>query len=93
MIAIGRRPNSNCIEFYNPANGTFVSSIDYKFQSNVTSGAYFGLKYQPGTFIYCLDESTFIFSSTYALDSSVYVHTRSPLSTVAAVCDILSLSL
>ncbi len=32
MIAVGRCPNSNGIQFYNPSNGTFVSSIDYKFQ-------------------------------------------------------------
>jgi hypothetical protein len=29
MIAVGRCPNSNGIQFYNPSNGTFVSSIDY----------------------------------------------------------------
>ena len=40
MIAVGRCPTS-----YNPANGTFISSIDYRFQNNVTSGSYFGLKY------------------------------------------------
>jgi len=54
MIAVGRCPNSNGIKFYNPSNGTFVSSINYKFQPNVTSGAFFGLKYQSGTFIYHL---------------------------------------
>jgi hypothetical protein len=43
MIAVGKCPNSNGLQFYNPANGTFVSSIDYKFQSVVTSGVYFGL--------------------------------------------------
>jgi len=43
MIAVGRCPNSNGIQFFNPSNGTFVSSIDYKFQHNVTSGAFFGL--------------------------------------------------
>jgi hypothetical protein len=85
MIAVGRCTNSNGIQFYNPANGTFVSSIDYKFQSNVTSGAHFGLKYQPGVFIYRLDESNSVFSPTYALDSSVYVHTHSPPSVAKVV--------
>jgi hypothetical protein len=49
-----------------------------KFQHNVTSGAHFGLQYQPGTFIYRLDESTSIFSPKFALESSVHVHTHSP---------------
>jgi hypothetical protein len=62
MIAIGRCQNSNGLQFYNPKNGTFVSSIDYKVQNHVTSGAFFGLKYQPGTFIYRLDESNSIFA-------------------------------
>jgi hypothetical protein len=44
----------------------------------VTSGAFFGLKYQPGTFIYQLDESTTIFAPKFLLDSSVYVNTHSP---------------
>jgi hypothetical protein len=52
MIAIGCCPNSNGHQFYNPVNGTFVSSIDYKLQPNITSGAHFGYQYQPGTFIY-----------------------------------------
>jgi hypothetical protein len=39
MIAVGRCPNSNGLQFYNPVSGTLVSSIDYKFQYNVTSGA------------------------------------------------------
>ena len=43
MIAVGRCPNSTGIQFYNPSNGTFVSSIDYRFQNNVTSGAHLGL--------------------------------------------------
>jgi hypothetical protein len=85
MIAVGRCSNSNGIQFYNPANGTFVSSIDYKFQLNVTTGAYFGLKHQPGVFIYRLDESSSVFSPTYALDSSVYVHTHSPPSVAKVV--------
>jgi hypothetical protein len=51
MIAIGKCPNSNGIQFFNPMNGTFVSSIDYVFQDHVTSGSRFGFKNQPGTFI------------------------------------------
>jgi hypothetical protein len=31
MIAVGRCANSPRIQFYNPENGTFVSSIDFKF--------------------------------------------------------------
>jgi len=53
----------------------------------VTSGAFFGLKYQPGTFIYRLDESTTIFAPKFLLDSSVYVNTHSPPS-MAKVIDI-----
>jgi len=30
MIAVGCCPNSTGIQFYNPSNGTLVSSIDYK---------------------------------------------------------------
>jgi hypothetical protein len=41
MIAVGRCPNSTGIQFYNPSNGTLVSSIDNKFQPNLTSGAHF----------------------------------------------------
>ena len=41
MIAVGHCPHSNGIQFYNPANGTFVYSIDYKFQAHITSGAKF----------------------------------------------------
>jgi hypothetical protein len=78
MIAVGRGPNTNCLQFHNPINGSFVTSIDYKFQPHCTSGARFGYKYQPGTFIYCLDESTTIFTLKFALDSSVLVHTHSP---------------
>jgi hypothetical protein len=87
MIAFGRCPKSNGIQFYNPANGTFVSSIDYNLQSNVTSGAHFGFKYQPGAFIYRLDESTSIFAPKFALDSSVYTHTHF-LPSVATVVGI-----
>jgi hypothetical protein len=87
MIAVGRCPNSTALQFYNPANGTFVSSIDFKFQNHVTSGAYFGMKYQPGSFLYRLDESTSVFAPTFNIDSSVYVHTHSPplLATVIGI--------
>jgi len=78
MIVVGRCPTSNGLQFYNPRNGTLVSSIDYKLQENVTSGAHFGLKYQPGSFIYRLDESTTIFEPKFALESPVDVHTHSP---------------
>jgi hypothetical protein len=78
MIAVGRCPNSNGLQFYNPANGNLTSSINYKLQSNVTSAAKFGLQYQPGTFIYRLDESTTVFAPTFTLDSKVLVHTHSP---------------
>jgi hypothetical protein len=47
MIAVGHCPNFDGLQFYNPENGTLVSSIAYKFQNNLTSGAHFGLKYQP----------------------------------------------
>jgi hypothetical protein len=80
MIIIRRCPNSNGLQFYNPSNGTFVSSIDYKFQPNITSGSFFGLKYHPHIFIYQIDESNSIFAPTYQLDSPVYVHTHLPLS-------------
>jgi hypothetical protein len=85
MIAVGRCPNSNAIQFYNPANGTLVSSIDYKFQLNVTSGAHFGFKYQPGVFIYRLDESTSVIAPKFEMDTSVYVHTHSPPSTARII--------
>jgi len=39
MITLGRCPHSNGLLFFNPQNGTFVSSIDYTFQPNVTRGA------------------------------------------------------
>jgi hypothetical protein len=78
MIAVGRCPNSNGIQFYNPVNSTFVSLIDYKFQSNVTSGSKFGYHYQAGTFIYRLDESTSLFTPRFYLDSDVLVNTPSP---------------
>jgi hypothetical protein len=78
MIAIGRCPTSNGVQFYNLMNGTFVSSIDYTLQHHVSSGSRFGLKYQPGVFIYRLDETTYIFSKKFKLDSSVLVHTHPP---------------
>jgi hypothetical protein len=78
MIAVGRCPNSPGILFYNPENGTFISSIDYKFQNHITSGAFFGLKYQSGTFIYRLDEENTIFTPKFQLDATVLVHTHSP---------------
>jgi hypothetical protein len=78
MIAVGRCPNSNGLQFFNPINGTFVSSIDYTFQNNVTSGTKFGYTYQPSTFIYRLDETTSIFAPKFPLDSEVLVHTHSP---------------
>ena len=51
------------------------------FQYNVSSGAYFGMKYQPGTFIYRLDKSTTVFTPKFPIDSTVHVHTHSPPST------------
>jgi hypothetical protein len=78
MIAVGHCRHSNSIQFYNPVNGTFVSSIDYKFQTNVTAGSQFGYKYQSGIFLYWLDESTHIFAPRYNLDTDVYVHAHSP---------------
>jgi len=78
MIAVEHCLNSNGIQFYNPSNGTFVSSIDYCFQNNVTSGTHFSLCYQPRVFIYRLDESNSLFAPKYPLDSSVHVHTHSP---------------
>jgi hypothetical protein len=85
MIATGRCPNSNSIQFFNPANGTFVSSVDYKFQYNVTSGAYFGMKYQPSTFIYRLDKLTTVFTPKFPIDLTVHVHTHSPPSTATII--------
>ncbi len=61
------------IAIFNPENGTIVSSIDYTFQPHVTSGARFGQKYQAGTFIYRLDETTAVFAPTFPLDSQVQV--------------------
>jgi len=78
MITLGRCPNSNGLQFYNPVNGTIVSSIDYSFQHHVSSGSRFGYKYQPGTFVYRLDESNTMFSPKFPLESTVLVHTHSP---------------
>jgi hypothetical protein len=80
MIAVGKCSNSNGLLFYNTANGTFVSSIDYKFQLHVTNGAHFGYKYQSGTFIYRLDESNSIFAPKFAIEAQAYFHTHSPSS-------------
>jgi len=77
MITLGRCPNSDGLQFFNPENGTIVTSIDYTFQPSVTSGARFGYKYQAGTFIYRPDESNTMFSPKFALDSTVLVHTHS----------------
>jgi hypothetical protein len=77
MIAVGRCQNSNGLQFYNPVNGSFVSSVDYKFQPHTTSGTRFGYKYQPGTFLYRLDESNTVFTPKYNLESSVIIHTHS----------------
>ncbi|MFN9978782.1 MAG: hypothetical protein ACK53Y_02650, partial [bacterium] len=78
MICVGCCPNSDGLLFYNPENGTFISSIDYVFLNNSTSGACFGYTYQPGLFIYKLDETTTIHQPKFTLDSEVYVHTHSP---------------
>ena len=67
LAAVCRERNGDCR----------VGKFD-KFQLNTTSGAYFGYKYQAGTFFYRLDETTSIFSPKYALDTSVYIHTHSP---------------
>jgi hypothetical protein len=85
MIAVGHFPNSNGLQFYNPANGTFTFSIDYKFQNHATTGSYFNLKYQPGVFIYRLDESTSIYAPQFTLESQVYVHTHSPPSIATVI--------
>jgi len=85
MIAVGRCPNSVGLQFYNPENGTVVSSIDYKFQLHTTSGAFFKYRYQPGTFFYRLDESNSIFAPKFNIDSSVYVHTHSPPSMATVI--------
>jgi hypothetical protein len=78
MIAVGCCPNSDGLQFFNPSNGTLVSSIDYTFIYNTTSGAKFGYSYQPGMFLYRLDESTSIYQPKFMLDSEVLIHTHSP---------------
>ncbi len=75
MITLSRCPNSNGLLFYNLINGTFISSIDYSFQPQVTSGARFGYRYHPGTFIYRLDETNTIYSPKFPSDSKVLIHT------------------
>ena len=65
MIVLGRCPTSNGLQFYNPVTGTFVCSIDYTIQHNVSSGSKFGFQYQPGIFFYRLDESTSIFEPKF----------------------------
>jgi len=62
MITLGRCPNSDGLQFFNPENGSIVTSIDCIFQSNVTSGARFGYKYQSGMFLYRLDETNNIYA-------------------------------
>ncbi len=78
MKVLGRCPTSNGLQFYNPVNGTFVSSIDYTIQHHASSGSKFGFQYQPGTFFYRLDESMSRFEPKFKLDSTVLVHTHSP---------------
>jgi hypothetical protein len=78
MIILGKCPNSDSLQFFNPVNGTILSSIDYKFQPNVTSRTWFGYKYQAGMCIYRLDETTNMHAPTFPLDSTVLVHTHSP---------------
>lgn len=55
-----------------------MSSIDYKIQHHVTSGAKFGYQYQPGLFIYRLDETNALFTPKFPLDTQVLIHTHSP---------------
>jgi hypothetical protein len=78
MITLGKCPQSDGLQFFNPENGTIVTSIDYSFQPNVTSGARFGYRYQSGTFIHRLDETTTMFAPTFPLESQVLVHSHSP---------------
>jgi hypothetical protein len=78
MITLGRCTNSDGLQVFNPENGSIVTSIDYTFQQNRTSGARFGYKYQAGTFIYRLDESTSISTPKFAIDSTVLIHTHAP---------------
>jgi hypothetical protein len=75
---LGRCPNSDGLQFFNPENGSIVTSIDYIFQSNVTSKARFGYKYQSGMFLYRLDETNTIYAPKFPLESQVLVHSHSP---------------
>lgn len=84
MIAVDRCLNSDHLQLYNPENGTFFSSIDYKFQLHNMSGAYFKYCYQPGAFFYRLDETNTTFAPKFNIESSVLDHTHSP-PTVATV--------
>ncbi len=80
MIAIGCCPTSNGIQFYNPINSTFVSSIDYKFQHYTASGMGFGYSYQPGTFMYCLDETTSVFApNLFLIPMCLFIHIIHPM--------------
>jgi hypothetical protein len=62
-------------------------SIDYKFQLHTTSGTYFNYKYQAGTFLYRINETTSIYAPMFNIDSQVLVHTHSPPS-IAKVISI-----
>jgi hypothetical protein len=77
MITLGKCPHSDGLQFFNPINGTIVSSIDYKFQPNVTSGTRFGYTYQAGMCLYRLDETTNMYAPSFPLDSTVLVNTHS----------------
>jgi len=77
MITLGKCPQSVGLQFFNPENA-IVTSIDYSFQPSVTSGARFGYRYQSGTFIYQLDETTTMFAPTFPLESQVLVHSHTP---------------
>jgi hypothetical protein len=78
MITLGKCPHSDGLQFFNPINGTIVSSIDYKFQPNVTSRTRFGYTYQAGMCLYRLDETTNMYAPSFPLDSTVLVNTHSP---------------
>jgi hypothetical protein len=78
MITLGKCPHSDGLQFFNLINGTIVSSIDYKFQPNVTSGTRFGYTYQAGMCLYRLDETTNMYAPSFPLESTVLVNTHSP---------------
>jgi len=84
MITVGRCSTSNGSLFYNPANGTFVSSIDYKVPLHTTSGAHFNYKYQAGPFLYRLDETNSIFAPKF---SRVYCFGSHPLTSFGSFSD------